>query len=225
MASLSSQSLVDSTIYGVCDIMRRSNCASVLQYIPELTWVLFLRILDERETLEAEAAAAVGIGCTPSLEASYRWQDWAAPDGSKRQNLQSGRLGDVFAFVNEELIPHLHGLREKTNATPRQIVVSQIMAAVDEIRIDTERNFLDVLDKVHDIRMESTDPTHTFLLSQAYEGLLLRMGAKNNDGGQYFTPQGSDPGHGKDRLTLASARRSMTPPAAPAASWCSPTNT
>ena len=29
--------------------MRRSNCAGALQYVPELTWILFLRILDERE--------------------------------------------------------------------------------------------------------------------------------------------------------------------------------
>ena len=29
--------------------MRRSNCAGALQYVPELTWILFLRILDEHE--------------------------------------------------------------------------------------------------------------------------------------------------------------------------------
>ena len=35
--------------------MRRSNCAGALQYVPELTWILSLRILDEREAEEAEA--------------------------------------------------------------------------------------------------------------------------------------------------------------------------
>ena len=33
------------------------------------------------------------------------------------------------------------------------------------------------------------DETHVFTLSQAYEGLLLKMGEKNNDGGQFFTPR------------------------------------
>src|SRR5207248_3376319 len=56
-------------------------------------------------------------------------------------------------------------------------------------RLDTERNFLDVLDKVHEIRSESVDPTHVFPLSQVYEGLLLKLGEKNNDGGQFFTPR------------------------------------
>ena len=188
-ATLATQSSVDARVHAICDIMRRSNCASALQYIPELTWILFLRILDERETLEAEEAEAVGAPFSPSLEAPFRWRDWAAPDGGKRAELQSGALGGVFAFVNEALIPHLRGLKDAPNAAPRRKIISQVMEAVDGVRIDTERNFLDVLDKVHDIRLEATDPTHVFLLSQAYEGLLLRMGEKNNDGGQFFTPR------------------------------------
>ena len=40
--------------------MRRSNCASALQYVPELTWLLFLRILDETEEREAMEASVLG---------------------------------------------------------------------------------------------------------------------------------------------------------------------
>ena len=189
MTTLATQSAVDSKIYAVCDIMRRSNCASALQYIPELTWLLFLRALDEREELETEEAKAVGAPFQPSLEFPYRWRDWAAPGGAKRKELQSGVLGATFAFVNDELLPKLHGLTERSGATPRQRVVGQIMEAVESVRIDTEKNFLDVLDAVHQISVQTTDPTHVFLLSQAYEGLLLRMGEKNNDGGQFFTPR------------------------------------
>lgn len=53
----------------------------------------------------------------------------------------------------------------------------------------TERNFLDVIDKVHEISSEAVDPTHVFTLSQVYEGLLLKMGERGNDGGQFFTPR------------------------------------
>jgi type I restriction enzyme M protein len=72
---------VSAAVKAICDIMRRSNCAGALQYVPELTWILFLRILDERETREREEAEAVGVDFTPSFEAPYRWQDWAAPTG------------------------------------------------------------------------------------------------------------------------------------------------
>ena len=189
MTTAISQSTVDSNIYAVCDIMRRSNCASALQYIPELTWLLFLRMLDERDELEAEEAAAVGAPFQPSLKPPYRWRDWAAPGGPIRVELQSGALGETFAFVNEDLLPTLHELADRRGATPRQRVIGQIMQATDSVRIDSEKNFLDVVDGIHAITNRSTDPTHVFLLSQAYEGLLLRMGEKNNDGGQFFTPR------------------------------------
>ncbi len=186
---LLSQQSANGAIKAICDIMRRSNCAGALQYVPELTWILFLRILDERESLEAEAAEAVGAEFQPSLEAPYRWQDWAAPDGPKRKELQGGTLGAFFGFVNNELIPHLKQLRERPNTTSRQKVISEIFSGVERTRIDTERNLLDVLDKVNDINHANVDPTHIFTLSQVYEGLLLKMGEKGNDGGQFFTPR------------------------------------
>ena len=99
---LGTQQSVNIAIKSICDIMRRSNCAGALQYVPELTWILFLRILDERETRETEASEAVRHEFTPSLEAPYRWQDWAAPDGAKRRELRDSTLGAFFDFVNDE---------------------------------------------------------------------------------------------------------------------------
>jgi type I restriction enzyme M protein len=189
MTTISSQSSLDSKIKSICDIMRRSNAAGALQYVPELSWILFLRILDEREELEQTESQIVGASFTPSLSYPYRWQDWAAPTGNKRQELQNAMAGDVFNFVNEDLLPYLRNLKEQPNATSRQRVVSEVVAGVERIRLDTERNFLDVIDKVDEIRQEGIDPTHIFTLSQAYEGLLLSMGEKNNDGGQFFTPR------------------------------------
>jgi hypothetical protein len=60
---------------------------------------------------------------------------------------------------------------------------------VDRSRIDSEKNFCDVLDKVHEISSVTVDDTHVFTLSQVYEGLLLKIGEKGNDGGQFFTPR------------------------------------
>jgi len=183
------QASLDSYVWGICNILRRSNCAGALQYVPELTWILFLRILDDREGQEAEQAEAVGAKFTPSLKSPYRWQDWADPQGRKRVELQNGALGAFFGFVNGELLPYLKGLRDKPNATPRQKVISEILSGVERVRVDTEKNFLDVLDRVHEIRHENIDTAHIFALSQIYEGLLLKMGEKGNDGGQFFTPR------------------------------------
>jgi type I restriction enzyme M protein len=189
------QQSVDAAIWSICDIMRRGNVASALQYVPELTWILFLRILDETEDREEQEADAVGASYNASLRKPYRWKDWAAPieepdaKANKRKELEDGSPGDLMAFINTDLIPHLKKLKTRAHATPRQKVISEIMSGVEKVRIDTEKNLLDVLDKVHEITNESIDPTHVFALSQIYEGLLLKMGEKGSDAGQFFTPR------------------------------------
>jgi hypothetical protein len=91
--------------------------------------------------------------------------------------------------MNNDLIPYLKALKSQPNVTPRQKVISEIISSVERVRIDTERNLLDIFDKVHYISAENVDATHLFTLSQVYEGLLLKMGEKGNDGGQFFTPR------------------------------------
>ncbi len=184
-----SQQSLDAAVWGACNILRRSGASGALAYIPELTWMLFLRILDQREARDAFFYAANDITFTPSLAYPYRWQDWAAPGGAKRVELERGTAGAYKTFVNDDLLPHLRGLRDRPNATARQKIISQIVSGVERTRVDTERNLLDVLDKVNTINEESVDTTHIFPLSQVFEGLLLKMGEKGNDGGQFFTPR------------------------------------
>ncbi|WP_153110441.1 type I restriction-modification system subunit M [Propionivibrio limicola] len=209
-AIASTQSL-SSFVKSICDVMRRSNCASALQYVPELTWILFLRILDAQEAREAEQAEALGAEFSPALCSPYRWQDWAAPwsdkaghpqttdgkmQGWKRQELFAAGDGRLFDFINKELLPHLHALDvdPRTNlpnpaASPKQRIIGRIMTAVERVRVDDEANLRDILDRVHEISIDHIDDTHFFTLSQVYEDLLLKMGEKNSDGGQFFTPR------------------------------------
>ena len=201
--SLTTQQSVNQTVKSICDILRRSNCKGAMQYVPELTWILFLRILDEREQTEAEAEKMFGKTFTPSLAEPYRWHDWAAtpdeeslitqrdgkPQGWKRRELEEGKTNGFIAWVNSELLPYLHDLEKQPNATPRQKVISEVMSSVKQVRVDTDKNFLDVLDKVQLISEQNIDTTHVFPLSQVFEGLLLKMGEKGNDGGQFFTPR------------------------------------
>lgn len=210
----STQSL-SAFVKSICDVMRRSNCASALQYVPELTWILFLRILDAQEAREAEQAEVLGADFSPALCSPYRWQDWAAPQpkndadkaehpktvdgkvqGWKRQELFAAGDGKLFDFINKELLPHLHALDvdPRTNlpnpeASPKQRIIGRIMTAVERVRVDDEANLRDILDRVHEISIDHIDDTHFFTLSQVYEDLLLKMGEKNSDGGQFFTPR------------------------------------
>ncbi len=146
--TLNNQKSVNDAVKSICDIMRRGNVTSAVQYVPELTWILFLRVLDEIEQETQAEMEALGHRYTPPLAEPYRWRDWADPDGETRKQLEEGSSGDVFAFVNDELIPYLKGLERRSGATVRQKVISEIMSGVERVRVDTERNFLDVLDRV-----------------------------------------------------------------------------
>jgi type I restriction enzyme M protein len=209
--SIGSTQSLSAFVKSICDIMRRSNCASALQYVPELTWILFLRILDDQETRAREEAEAVGAEFSPALQSPFRWQDWAAPFsdkadhpktregnpfGWKRQELFAAGDGRLFDFIDKELLPHLHGLDidsrtglPNPSASRKQRIIGRIMTAVERVRVDSETNLRDILDKVHEIKTDQVDDTHFFTLSQVYEDLLLKMGEKNSDGGQFFTPR------------------------------------
>jgi type I restriction enzyme M protein len=202
---------LSSFVKSICDVMRRSNCASALQYVPELTWILFLRILDAQESHDQEKAEVVGSEFVPALRSPYRWQDWAAPYsdkpgdpltpegkpiGWKRLELFAAGDGKLFDFINKELLTHVHGLDIDVRtglpngaASRKQRIIGRIMTAVERVRVDSETNLRDILDKVHEIHIDHVDNTHFFTLSQVYEDLLLKMGEKNSDGGQFFTPR------------------------------------
>jgi type I restriction enzyme M protein len=100
-----------------------------MQYVPELTWILFLRVLDDQEQASQEEAEAVGAHFTPSLRSPYRWRDWASPGGAKRKELEAGKLGDFFGFVNGDLIPYLKSLAHNPNATARQKSLARLCPA------------------------------------------------------------------------------------------------
>jgi len=153
--TLATQQSVNSTIKSICDIMRRSNCAGAMEYVPEITWLLFLRILDERDRYEAEEAEAVGAGFTPAIVGPYRWRDWADPAGAKRKQLQTACLGAFFAFLHNDLLPYLRALKNGPGATPRQQIISEVLSNVLHTRVDTEYNLWEVIDKIHAIRDDS----------------------------------------------------------------------
>jgi type I restriction enzyme M protein len=175
---LATQQSVDSAIWAICDVMRRGNVTSAKEYVAELTWILFLRILDETEAREEQVAGALGTPYVPSLGTPYRWTDWARPisaradktETNRRRQLVESGSGKMLEFVNGKLLPYLKKLGKRPDATPRQKVISEVVSGVDRAAIDTETNLLEVLDKVHEISQNDIDPTHVFALSQVYEG-------------------------------------------------------
>jgi len=74
---------LDSLLKSTRKIMRPdTGLNGDLDRLPMLTWIMFLKFLDDLERVHEEEAALAGKPFTPAIEAPYRWRDWAAPVGS-----------------------------------------------------------------------------------------------------------------------------------------------
>src|SRR6202789_4006701 len=51
-----------------------------LDRLPMLTWVMFLKFLDDIEQIREQKALLGGKKFRPAIEPPYRWRDWAAQE-------------------------------------------------------------------------------------------------------------------------------------------------
>src|SRR5258708_12599136 len=78
------------------DIMRKDKGLNGdLDRLPMLTWIMFLKFLDDMEEIRKEEANLAGKKFRQAIEPPYRWRDWASkPDGMTGPEL--------IAFINQE---------------------------------------------------------------------------------------------------------------------------
>jgi len=61
------------------DIMRKDKGLNGdLDRLPLLTWIMFLKFLDDLEQQREQEAKLAGKKFRPAIEKPYRWRDWAA---------------------------------------------------------------------------------------------------------------------------------------------------
>src|SRR5512135_1724566 len=78
-APMTSAQALGSLIKSARDIMRKDKGLNGdLDRLPLLTWIMFLKFLDDLEQQRKEEAKLAGRKFRPAIEAPYRWRDWAA---------------------------------------------------------------------------------------------------------------------------------------------------
>ena len=81
------------------DIMRKDKGLNGdLDRLPMLTWIMFLKFLDDLELQREEEAKLAGKKFRPAIEPPYRWRDWAA-------NPQGITGDELLAFINRTSAP------------------------------------------------------------------------------------------------------------------------
>src|SRR5437879_140105 len=87
---------VASVIKSCRDIMRKDKGLNGdLDRLPMLTWIMFLKFLDDMEDVRKEEAELAGKRFRPAIEPPYRWRDWA----TKTDGITGPEL---IAFINQD---------------------------------------------------------------------------------------------------------------------------
>lgn len=189
-AKTTAQSL-GSLVKSCRDIMRKDKGLNGdLDRLPMLTWIMFLKFLDDMERLREAEAELGGDRYRPLIKKPYRWRDWASPD--------DGLTGpELIAFVNQEkaarpdgkegagLFAHLRGL-QSPEGSGREEVIANVFRGVAN-RMESGYLLRDVLNKVDGIHFDSTEEIHT--LSRLYETMLREMRDAAGDSGEFYTPR------------------------------------
>jgi len=184
-----------SLIKSARDIMRKDKGLSGdLDRLPMLTWIMFLKFLDDLEQIEESRAKLGGQRYKPAIDKPYRWRDWAAKE--------DGITGpELLAFIQHEectrpdgtkgpgLFAYLRNLGNgngKGTAISRRRVIATVFSGVQN-RMTSGYLLRDVINKVGGIHFLAKD--ELFTLGHLYESMLKEMRDAAGDNGEFYTPR------------------------------------
>lgn len=180
-----------SLIKSARDIMRKDKGLNGdLDRLPMLTWIMFLKFLDDMEKIRKVEAEVKGQRFKPAIEPPYRWRDWAAKE--------DGITGDeLIAFINNEeavrpdgtkgqgLFAYLKGLHGANGGDRRDVIATVFRGTIN--RMVNGYLLRDVINKVNKIHFTASEEIHT--LSHLYESMLKEMRDSAGDSGEFYTPR------------------------------------
>ena len=172
------------------DIMRKDKGMNGdADRLPMLTWIMFLKFLDDNEQLQEMEARLKKEKYKSTIESPYRWKDWAM-----NTNLTGD---DLLAFVNNDkatfwdgkerngLFYYLRNLQSETG-TERKDVVANVFRGVSN-RMINGYLLRDVINKINEIHFTNNEELNT--LSHLYESILKEMRDASGDAGEFYTPR------------------------------------
>jgi type I restriction enzyme M protein len=192
--TLTTAQQLGSIIKSARDIMRKDKGLNGdLDRLPMLTWIMFLKFLDDMERIREEKALIAGKSFRPAIEPPYRWRDWAAHE--------DGMTGDELkAFINNEEIVKPDGTRmpglfaylrslqtsEGANGSDPRRTIATVFKDVNN-RMLSGYLLRDCINKINNIHFTSSEEIHT--LSHLYESMLKEMRDAAGDSGEFYTPR------------------------------------
>src|SRR5208282_5705252 len=191
MATQTTAQSLGSLLKSARDIMRKDKGLNGdLDRLPMLTWIMFLKFLDDLEQVEEARAAIAGKKYRTAIEPPYRWRDWAAK--------KDGITGDeLIKFINNDeavrpdgkkgagLFAYLRALLGQ-NGDGRRDVIANVFRGIQN-RMISGYLLRDVVNLIDGIHFNAADEIHT--LGHLYESMLREMRDTAGDSGEFYTPR------------------------------------
>lgn len=173
---------LSSTIKSIQDIMRKDDGVDGdAQRLGQLTWMLFLKVFDQREEEWEDDNKKYKSPLPPRL----RWRNWAAyvrdKDGKKKPQIAAS---DVISFVNNELFPALKNL--DASASPQHKVIRSVFEDSNNY-MKSGTQLLAVIEKLEEA-IHFDDFKQRAQLGDVYEQLLDDLRGAGN-AGEFYTPR------------------------------------
>lgn len=157
-------------------------------YMSQMSWILFLKYLDDLEDIRKNDATFAGGTYEPLFKDEFQWDTWAAPkkiDG--RPDVTAQLVGeDLIDFVNHQLFPYLKSFKA-TIEDPKSILykIGEIFGEVTN-KIQSGQNLREVIDIIDTLQFKTQEELDD--LSHLYEDRLKLMGGAGRSG-EYYTPR------------------------------------
>ncbi|MEA2560549.1 MAG: hypothetical protein QOH06_2053 [Acidobacteriota bacterium] len=172
---------LSSTIKSIQDIMRKDDGVDGdAQRIGQLSWMLFLKVLDQREEEWEDDNNDRSQRYKSPLPRECRWRNWAAYKDGKPQIAAA----QLIIFVNNTLFPRLKEL--KVGNDPMRKVIRQVFEdSTNYMKSGTlMRGVIEKLEEAidfHDFKVRQN-------LGDIYEQILNDLRAAGN-AGEFYTPR------------------------------------
>ncbi|MBP5979540.1 MAG: SAM-dependent DNA methyltransferase [Halomonas sp.] len=173
---------LSSTIKSIQDIMRKDDGVDGdAQRLGQLTWMLFLKVFDQREEEWEDDNASY----QSPLPEEFRWRNWAKMNDDE-QGKKSHKMApsDIVGFVNNQLFPALKEL--DANASPQHKVIRSVFEDANNY-MKSGTQLLAVIEKLEEA-INFHDFTTRSQIGDVYEQLLNDLRGAGN-AGEFYTPR------------------------------------
>ena len=181
---------IQNKIDRITDILRRDDGINgAMHYTEQISWILFLKFLNDYEENKADEAFLKGNEYDHVIQEGYQWPEWACPkDEDGKLDLKRAKTGaDLTDFVNNKLFPYLKGFKVVSN-NPKSVKykIGAIFEYLDN-KVVSGHTLREVLDIIDSLNFQSQ--AELFELSHIYETLLQDMGSDGGNSGEFYTPR------------------------------------